>query len=76
MKFQLDIQDNKVAFFLELIKNFKFIKAKPVESNPTLSKLDVPEWHMREVKKRLEAYNSNGEALDFDQAMDDIEKGL
>ena len=32
MKFQLEVQDNKVAFFLELIKGFKFIKAKPVNA--------------------------------------------
>lgn len=31
MKFQLEVQDNKVNFFLELIKGFQFIKAKPVE---------------------------------------------
>ena len=31
MKFQLEVQDSKVNFFLELIKGFQFIKAKPVE---------------------------------------------
>ena len=33
MKFQLEVQDNKVNFFLELIKGFSFIKAKPVEAD-------------------------------------------
>lgn len=30
MKILLEIQDNKVSFFLELLKNFRFIKAKPI----------------------------------------------
>jgi hypothetical protein len=29
MKILLEIQDNKASFFMELIKNFRFIKAKP-----------------------------------------------
>jgi hypothetical protein len=38
---------------------------------------DVPEWHKEIVRKRMELYNSNtGEAIDFDQAMDSIEKDL
>ena len=30
MKIILDIQDQKASFFLELLKNFKFVKAKPI----------------------------------------------
>ena len=30
MKILLDIKDNKVAFVLELLKNFKFVKAEPL----------------------------------------------
>jgi hypothetical protein len=30
MKVILDIPDNKAAFFMELIQNFKFVKAKTI----------------------------------------------
>jgi hypothetical protein len=30
MKIILDIQDRKASFFLELLKNFKYVKAKPL----------------------------------------------
>lgn len=30
MKVLLDIKDNKVAFIMELLKNFKFVKTKPL----------------------------------------------
>ena len=39
--------------------------------------IDIPAWQKEEVRKRLEDYrNEPGQALDFDTAMDDIEKGL
>lgn len=38
---------------------------------------DIPAWQIEEVRKRLQDYrNEPGQALDFDAAMDDIEKGL
>ena len=38
---------------------------------------DIPEWHKNLVKKRLKDYKNNPcSALDFDSAMDDIEKEL
>jgi len=38
---------------------------------------DIPAWQIEAVKKRMEAYNNNPEqALDFDEALDDIEKDL
>ncbi|WP_257669770.1 hypothetical protein [Parapedobacter tibetensis] len=33
MKLILDIKDDKVPFFLEVLKNFKFVKAEPLSSN-------------------------------------------
>ena len=30
MKVMLDIKDNKAEFFMELIKNFPFVKAQPI----------------------------------------------
>jgi hypothetical protein len=39
--------------------------------------INVPEWHKDLVLKRLEDYKQNpGSAMDFDSAMDDIEKEL
>lgn len=39
--------------------------------------IGVPEWHIPIVKERKEHYKANpGQALDFDQAMDDIENSL
>ena len=39
--------------------------------------ISVPEWHKDVVLKRLEDYKQNPDsAMDFDSAMDDIEKEL
>lgn len=38
---------------------------------------EVPEWHKEIVHKRMEFYkNDPSQAIDFDSAMDDIEKDL
>ncbi|MCD4745805.1 MAG: hypothetical protein K8R58_05860 [Bacteroidales bacterium] len=38
-------------------------------------KTDIPIWHVDVVRKRLDDYrNTPDRALDFDSAMDDIEK--
>lgn len=39
--------------------------------------VDIPQWHKDLVRQRLEDYRKNpGSAIDFDSAMDDIEKEL
>jgi Putative addiction module component len=39
--------------------------------------VEVPEWHREIVRKRMELYKKDpDQALDFDTAMDEIEKGL
>ncbi len=39
--------------------------------------IDIPEWHKDLVSQRLEDYRKNpNSAIDFDIAMDDIEKDL
>jgi hypothetical protein len=39
--------------------------------------IDIPEWHKDLVEKRLADYKNNpGSAMDFDSAIDDIEKEL
>lgn len=36
MKLILDIEDSKVGFFMELLKNFRFVKVKPFDANKNL----------------------------------------
>ncbi len=39
--------------------------------------IDIPDWHKEVVKERLQDYKKNPDkAVDFDAAMDDIEKDL
>lgn len=39
--------------------------------------IQIPDWQMEEVLRRIEDYENNPEqALDFDSAMDEIEKEL
>jgi hypothetical protein len=39
--------------------------------------IDIPQWHQDMVRERIEEYKRNPEsAMDFDTAMDDIEKEL
>ncbi len=39
--------------------------------------LDIPEWHTAIVRKRMELYRTNPDhALDFDSAMNEIEKDI
>lgn len=52
----------------ELKKKYKGIEQDEV---------DVPEWQIKEVRNRLKDYKNNpGQAMDFDAAMDEIEKEL
>lgn len=42
-----------------------------------IEQFDIPEWHVEEVRNRFEDYENNPEqALDFNIAIDDIEKDL
>jgi len=43
MKLLLEIPDNKAAFFLELINNFKFVKAKTVSAEKEQLMQDIKE---------------------------------
>jgi len=57
------------------IKDWNKIKSKykGIEQD----QINIPDWQMKEVRKRLKDHENNPEqALDFDSAMDDIEKEL
>jgi hypothetical protein len=43
MKILLDIKDEKAQFFLELLKNFSFVKAKPITEPKARLMADVKE---------------------------------
>lgn len=49
MKILLDVNDHKAAFLLELLKNFKFVKATPISS----SKADL----IQEFQEAVEEVN-------------------
>ncbi|MFO7951517.1 MAG: addiction module component CHP02574 family protein [Bacillota bacterium] len=41
------------------------------------AEIDIPQWHKDLVRQRLDDYKKNlGSEMDFDSAMDDIEKEL
>ena len=46
MKLLIEINDNKAAFILELLKNFSFVKVKPITSEKALL--------MEELKEAVE----------------------
>lgn len=60
------------------IQDWKELKRKYAELEKEESNmLEVPEWHKAIIDKRLADKNNNsGSMLDFNKAMDDIEKGL
>lgn len=48
-------------------------KFKGIETD----EMDIPQWHINILNQRLEDYKKNpGQTLDFDEAVDDIEKDL
>lgn len=68
----IKVPEEKLAFFLELINSLGFVKVENEGASDT-----VPTWHKDIVLKRLADYNKDKtQAMDFDIAMDDIEKEL
>jgi hypothetical protein len=42
-----------------------------------IEQIDIPDWQMKEVRKRLEDYKTNpDQVMDFNIAINDIEKDL
>jgi hypothetical protein len=57
------------------IKEWNELKSKFKEIEE--EEIAIPEWHQDIVRRRLADYKKTpGQALDFDAAMDDIEKAL
>lgn len=49
MKVLLDIQDNKAVFFMEVLKNFSFVKAQPIKSD--VPNDDFEDYMMLEIMR-------------------------
>ena len=70
MKITLEIQESKLTFFLELIKNFSFVK---VVKAPEVEGLSTP--HKTILDERLSALEANPESLlDWDEFQSELEK--
>ena len=69
MKITLDIKDSRFNTFLAFIKTLDYVSVSKEQ--------DIPNWHKDIIDQRLASYKENpDQTLDFDQAMDDIEKDL
>lgn len=57
------------------IQEWNILKAQLKDIDQELS--PIPEWHREVVRRRMELYQGGKEkAIDFDQALDEIEKDL
>jgi hypothetical protein len=74
MKVTLEIKDlARAEALLNFLKSLSFIDIKTPKSKAN----NLPDWHIAVLQNRLnEAKNSKGKAIDFDQAMEEIEKQL
>ena len=71
MKITIEIKTSKFATFIAFLKTLDYVSIITSEEDT------IPKWHKKEVRKRLNDYNNNPEqAVDFDMAMNDIEKDL
>jgi hypothetical protein len=69
MKLTLEIQDSRFNTFLEFIKTLDYVSVKKEDT--------IPQWQMDEVENRLKDYGNNtNSAMDFETALDEIEKEL
>jgi hypothetical protein len=58
MKFTVDIPEEKVSFFLNLLENLNF---SPIQENDTNS---IPEWQKDTVRRRIYELDSGGEEVE------------
>ncbi len=74
LQYILDSNGKTTGVFIP-IKEWNDLKNKYKDIEQ--EEITVPEWHKDLVLKRLEDYKQNpGSAMNFDSAMDDIEKEL
>jgi len=70
MKILLDIKDNKAAFFMEMLKNFSFVKATKL-TNPKAEFLEEFKEAIDEVKLAKEGKIKLQSARDFLHEIED-----
>ena len=71
-QFSIEVQENKVGFFMELMKSFSFVKIKEKETVFELT----PKQKV-ELDKRFEEYQENPSAcVDWDKLSMEIQKKL
>lgn len=57
------------------IKEWNILKNKYIGIEQ--EEIDIPAWHVEEVQKRIQDFTNNpDQAMNFETAMDDIEKNL
>lgn len=84
MRITLDVPQNQVEALLAFLKNLKGVTIQSQENESGLREPqspqindEIPDWHKEIVNERLENYKSNPDDLiDFDKAMDDLDKKL
>ena len=55
----------------------EWLKLKKQFDGLDQAEVNIPIWHINEVKRRLAEFKKNaGQVLDFDATMDEIEKNL
>jgi len=66
MKLLLDIKDSKVDFIMELLSNFKFVKAEPLTDSKTQLKSEIKEAveNLKQVREGKMKAQSAEELLD------------
>ena len=75
MKLTIEIKDSKTAKSLyNFLTNLGIAK---VEKDDEEKDLKIPDWHIAIVQQRMADYKKNPKnVLDFDSAIDEIEKDL
>jgi hypothetical protein len=73
MKLTLDIPNNQVDFFLQLIRSLNFdIKIDKKETD-----IEIPKWHTAILEERLSLYETNTSGfVKWEDLKKDIEKQL
>jgi len=71
-QFTVTVPDNKISFFIELIKSIDFLK---INESDVVS--EIPEWHKSIIDKRLKEYQENPEnVIEWETAQKQIEELL
>jgi len=73
MKITINIKDNKVGFFLELLQSFDFISIEKADTENA----ELSDEHKKILDERLANYKSDPDnLLDWDDVKKDLEEGL